>query len=96
MFLRTKKIINTYERISKSGKKHTYKKTKTLAEFSCDACRAIFQRSPNEMDRRRFNNDYHHVCSNCDPKKFAQKKGVERRRLWNLPVDSDIDISKIH
>ena len=47
------------------------------------------------MDKRRLNNDYFHVCSNCDTKRFAQSKGVERRRIWNMSVDADLDISKI-
>ena len=33
-----------------------------------------------------------HVCPSCNPKQFAQAKGVERRRLWNIPVDSDIKL----
>lgn len=47
------------------------------------------------MDRRRLNNSYFHVCSNCDAKRFAQKKGVERRKIWGMSVDADIDITKI-
>jgi hypothetical protein len=34
-------------------------------------------------------------AQNCDPKKFAQSKGVERRKFWDMPIDSDIDIAKI-
>jgi hypothetical protein len=35
------------------------------------------------------------VCETCDPKRFAQKKGVQKRLVWNMPAGSEIDISKI-
>jgi hypothetical protein len=35
------------------------------------------------------------VCANCDPKKFAQKKGVENRRLWDMKASSLDDVSKL-
>jgi hypothetical protein len=95
MFIKTKKVKNTYYRKSKLGTEHKYTKTQTVGILQCDSCLCTFERTPSLMDKKRFNNDYHHVCSNCEPKRFAQQKGVERRRLWNLPVDSEIDITKI-
>jgi hypothetical protein len=47
------------------------------------------------MDPNRLNNNYFHVCKSCDSKKFAQKKGVEKKQVWNLSVNSDLDISKL-
>ena len=47
------------------------------------------------MDHRRLSPEYTHVCPNCNPKQYAQSKGVERRRFWNTTVDLDIDIDKI-
>jgi hypothetical protein len=35
------------------------------------------------------------VCPTCDPKRFAQKKGVEKRKKLDLPVDSLITIDKL-
>jgi hypothetical protein len=46
------------------------------------------------MDHRRLNDTVFHVCPNCDAKRFAQSKGAERKRFWNLTADLDIDISK--
>jgi hypothetical protein len=46
------------------------------------------------MDKKRASNDYKHVCSNCNPKQFAQTVGVRNRNFWNMPVDTDIDITK--
>jgi hypothetical protein len=47
------------------------------------------------MDPKRISNNYFHVCENCDAKTFAQKKGVEKKQIWNIPASSDLDISKI-
>lgn len=95
MFLETRRITNTYLRPSKNGNKHTYTRSSTIALFRCDSCDQNFERSIGHMDRRRLNNNYFHVCRNCDAKRFAQSKGVERRRIWNMSADIDLDISKI-
>ena len=95
MFVETVKVVQTYTRPSKSNKSHVYTRSKTIARFVCDSCSQSFERELGSMDRRRLNNDYQHVCSNCDSKRFAQKVGVERRRLWNMSVDADVDISKV-
>lgn len=89
MFIETKKITAQYIRNSKSGIKHSYSRTKTLAIFQCDSCYTEFSRELGKIDHRRLNNEYFHVCPTCNQKQFAQKQGVERRTLWNLPVDSD-------
>jgi hypothetical protein len=94
MFIEIEKTNSEYTRTSKSGTKHTYSRTKTILVFNCDNCNNIFKRNLGNMDHRRISNNYFHVCPNCNPKQFAQKKGVERRQIWNLPVDSDIDISR--
>jgi hypothetical protein len=95
MFLETKKISIQYTRKSSLGVEHTYSRTRTLAVLKCDSCLSIFERELGKMDHRRANEEYQHVCSNCNPKKFAQARGVENRRLWNLPVDSDLKINKL-
>ncbi len=95
MFLITKKISVQYIRKSHLGVEHTYSRTKTVAVLKCNLCLSIFERDLGKMDYRRANTEYQHVCSNCNPKKFAQARGVENRRLWNLPVDSDIKINKL-
>ena len=40
------------------------------------------------MDPNRLNNNVFHVCKNCDAKRFAQQKGVENKRIWDLPASS--------
>jgi hypothetical protein len=47
------------------------------------------------MDPNRLNNNVFHVCNNCDPKRFAQKKGAERKIIWDKSVNSTDDISKL-
>ena len=95
MIKETRTVTTEYTRTSKLKKSHGYTRTKTVAVIECDSCRSLFERDVGTMDRRRLDNGYYHVCSNCNPKKFAQNKGVEHRRFWNMPVDSDIDITKI-
>jgi hypothetical protein len=40
------------------------------------------------VDPARASNDYKHVCSNCDSKKFAQSVGVKMRRVYQLDASS--------
>lgn len=63
--------------------------------FRCDNCQSIFKREVGSVDPKRLSNNYYHVCTDCNPKQFAQKKGIENRKFWNTSVDSDLDISKI-
>lgn len=95
MFLETKKISIQYTRKSSLGVEHTYSRTKTVAVLECNSCLSKFERDIGKMDHRRINSEYQHVCPNCNPKQFAQARGVENRRLWNLPVDSDLKINKL-
>ena len=92
MFIETKKINSEYTRISKLGITHTYSRIKTVAIFICDNCNNMFNRNLGNIDYRRMKNGYYHVCSNCDQKQFAQNKGIERRQIWNLSVNTEIKI----
>jgi hypothetical protein len=47
------------------------------------------------MDPKRLSNNYFHVCENCDAKRFAQKKGVDKKKVWSMSASSGISISKI-
>jgi hypothetical protein len=95
MLVQIKKVTTQYTRPSKFKNTHVYTRTKTVAVIQCDNCLQTFERDQGKMDRQRVSKDYYHVCANCNPKQFAQKRGVERRRIWSLSADSDIDISKI-
>ena len=94
MFLGTKKEISEYTRKSKPGKKHTYNRVKTVVELRCDNCDTVFTRDLKKISRARLNNSYFHVCNECDAKRFAQRKGVENKQIWNLPAGSNLNISK--
>ena len=54
-----------------------------------------FKREKGKVDPKRLDNFYVHVCPDCDPKRFAQRKGVEQRKILNLPAGSDIRIDQI-
>ena len=88
MYIGTEFRQTQYMRTSKKGKHHTYSRNKTVIVFKCDSCGGVFNRDKGNMDPKRLNNNFYHVCSNCDAKKFAQEKGVESRRVWDMPVSS--------
>ena len=95
MFIREYFYKKGYERPSKLGKVHRYYRNVTMCVFRCDNCNCEFERTRGSMDPKRLSNNYFHVCSNCNAKVFAQKKGVERKQVWNLHASSDIPISKL-
>ena len=95
MFIKEFKKQTRHVRKSKTGKEHAYKRDITICMFRCDNCDTEFERARGSMDPKRLNNNYFHVCKDCDSKKFAQKKGVERKKVWNLPASSDLPISKM-
>ena len=95
MFIGIKRETQVYARNSKLGGRHTYTRKKSIVLLKCDACEAEFERELARISKSRLNNDYYHVCSNCDTKRFAQEKGVERRRIWNMPIDTDIEIGRL-
>lgn len=94
MFLGTENEISEYTRRSKLGKEHTYVREKTIVKLRCDNCDTVFTRDLKKINRVRLSNEYFHVCSNCDPKRFAQRKGVEQKKIWDMPAGADIPISK--
>jgi len=95
MFLREYSISLRHTRRSKLGKEHVYWRTRRQCVFHCDSCDTEFERLRGSMDPKRLSNNYFHVCSKCDAKKFAQKKGVERKQVWTLSASSDLPISKL-
>ena len=63
--------------------------------FRCDNCNEEFTRERGSMDPKRLNNNYFHVCENCDSKRFAQARGVKAKQVWKMKASSDIPISKL-
>ena len=94
MFIKEYEIVTWHERKSKLGSVHKYKRHKTMAVFRCDNCDTEFERPRGSMDPKRLSNNYFHVCDKCDAKRFAQKKGVDRKKVWNLNASSDLPIGK--
>jgi hypothetical protein len=95
MFLKEYTIDTEHCRFSKSGKEHRYVRKKRIALFRCDNCNSEFERPRGSMDPKRLNNNYFHVCDQCDAKRFAQKRGVERKKVWELTASSDLPIGKL-
>ena len=95
MFIKLQKELVIHVRLSKKGKSHEYKRYRNNAILRCDSCWEMFTRPKSEMSPKRLNNNYFHVCESCDVKRFAQHKGAERRTIWNRPVSSSDDISRL-
>lgn len=94
MFLKTKSQESQHVRVSKLGVKHTYTRIKTLAVFRCDNCDELFERELKKVQTKRLSNNYFHCCSNCDAKRFAQRKGIERKKIWDMPASVELPVGK--
>jgi hypothetical protein len=94
MFLKTLIQHIKHIRISKLGKAHEYTRKQTVAMFRCDNCDELFERTLKTVDRKRLSNNYFHCCSNCDAKRFAQRKGIERKQIWDMPASVDLPVGK--
>ena len=94
MFVREDIVTKSYVRKSRTGKFHPYTRKRTVVVFKCDSCEQEFNREKGKVDPRRLSNNYFHVCPDCDPKRFAQKRGVEKRLVWDLAVSTDKPIGK--
>jgi hypothetical protein len=88
MYIGTEFRQTQHYRKSKYGTMHTYMRKKTVVVFRCDCCQGVFYREKGNMDPKRLNNNFYHVCGDCDAKKFAQSKGVEARKILDMPVSS--------
>jgi len=95
MFTGTRIEKTQHTRKSKLGVEHSYERERTYALFRCDSCGIEFSRERGKMDPKRLSNNYFHVCSNCDAKRFAQKRGIQKKQVWDLPASSNLDISKL-
>jgi hypothetical protein len=94
MFLKIETQINQYVRLSKLGIEHHYTRKKSVALLRCDNCDEAFSRDLKHIDRKRLSNNYFHVCLNCDAKRFAQRKGVEQKKIWDMPASIDLPVGK--
>jgi len=95
MFIKIDVEKTTHTRTSKLGVEHNYERKKSVVVLRCDNCGEVFKRDKGKMDPNRLNNNFFHCCTNCNPKRFAQKKGAERKIIWDKTVSSLDDISKL-
>ena len=94
MYLKEYSIKKKHTRTSKLGTLHAYFRSVTIIVLRCDSCNNTFERARGSMDPKRISNNYFHVCENCDAKAFAQRKGVDRRKIWDMPAGSDMPIGR--
>jgi hypothetical protein len=95
MFISQRQVTTQHCRESKLGHVHSYSRKKTVLDFRCDNCGEHFTRYKGDMSPTRVSNNFYHCCPNCDAKRFGQRKGVERRFIWDRPASSTDDISKL-
>lgn len=95
MYLYEEKETIVRERTSKLGTVHSYNRTKTVVTFRCDNCGELFRRDRAKMSPKRLSNNYFHCCERCDVKRFAQRKGIEQKQIWDMPASSLQDVSKL-
>jgi len=95
MFLKEFTDQTRYQRTSKLGNTHWYTRKRTYCVFRCDNCNTEFTRERGKIDPKRLSNNYFHVCNNCDNYRFAQNRGVERRKIWNITASSNLPIGKL-
>jgi protein-arginine kinase activator protein McsA len=94
MFLDLKRQKTVYTRRSKTGIEHEYYRFKSIATFRCDNCDQLFERDLKNIHSKRLSNNYFHVCSDCDAKKFGQKRAVEKKKIWDMPASLDLPVGK--
>lgn len=94
MFIGQESIKKQHVRTSKKGLSHVYFRHKTILLFRCDNCNEEFRREKRSMDAKRISNNYFHVCGDCDAKRFAQRKGVEQKQIWDMKASADLPIEK--
>ena len=88
MFIKETHTIHLYQRESKHGKLHNFRRKRSAYHFKCDSCAKEFVRDKSKVSPSRASNNFHHVCSTCDPYKFAQKIGVKMRKVWQMDASS--------
>lgn len=94
MFLGKEFEVNVYTRPSKLGELHSYRRTKTFAVLRCDNCDKIYRTELKKISSKRLNNNVFHCCSECDVKRFAQRKGIERKKIWDMPASVELPVGK--
>ena len=94
MFLVLEIEKTVYSRKSKNGLEHQYIRNKTVAVFRCDNCNELFKRDLKKVQRKRLSNKYFHCCSKCDVKRFAQRKGIEQKKIWDMPASTMLPVGK--
>tara|TARA_Y100000389_G_C17290192_1_gene427618 strand:+ start:302 stop:610 length:309 start_codon:yes stop_codon:yes gene_type:complete len=85
MILGTAKLHSRYKR-KRNGKYHVVSTTQTVYHLQCDNCNIEFSRTAKELNKR----SQHHVCSNCDQKRFAQKQSSIWKRVGKFDASSGL------
>ena len=85
MILGTAKLHSHYKR-KRNGRYHIVSTTQTVYHLQCDNCKCEFHRTAKEFNK----SSQHHVCGNCDQKRFAQKQSSMWKRVGKFDASSGI------
>ena len=85
MKLGTTKTHSFYRR-RRNGVVHNVSSTSTLYHLQCDNCDTDFYRTAKQFNKR----SQHHVCADCDQKRFAQKQSSMWKRVGKFDASSGI------
>ena len=88
MFIKETTEIHLHQRRSKLGNLHNFKRRRTVCHFQCDSCNKGFLRAKSKVTPCRASNKFHHVCPKCDVYRYAQKVGVEMRKIYRIDASS--------
>lgn len=83
MILGTAKLHSCYKR-KRNGKYHIVNTIQTVYHLQCDNCNIEFSRKAKQFNKR----SQHHVCTNCDQKRFAQKQSSIWKRVGKFDASS--------
>lgn len=79
MYLKTETQDSWFERKSRCGIAHKYKRVKTIYHLQCDHCKIVFTKCKGDISPSRFAPQYSHFCTIC--KGQSSIKGQKSRRI---------------
>ena len=91
VYITTTYIARNYTRKVRGKEQTVSGKIKTYM-LACDSCGSQFTRTSKEMKPHRACNEYKHVCTECDSKKFAQKLSSTSRRINRYDASSNVSL----
>ena len=78
MFIETLKTLRLYERQSKLGVYHTFKRKNTMYVFRCDSCSVTYLKPRIKVNVDHASNNFKHQCAYCSGQKTHKKVKLKK------------------